>query len=464
MGIMLPLCDFKFKETINMKKHLLLALLLALSTLAWAQQISIERSWKGKLAIPNMEFTLVFNLGGDKPTMDSPDQGAYGIPVTVDEKTAANVKLSVSSINANYEGKIENGMLVGMFTQHGASFPLTLSPYNGSKKERPQTPAGPVGYTEKEVSFSNGAALLSGTLTLPENFTANTPVLLMVTGSGLQNRDEEIFGHKPFAVIADHFAKAGIATLRYDDRGFGKSTGDVKNCTTDDLKNDALAGINLLRKDFLKVGVLGHSEGGTIAFMIAAEQKADFIISLAGMTVSGKELLLAQNRNLLAAANMDQTTVNAYCTVLGDIFDKMIAGNMDADKKTLVEELISKHGSTIVEPLKQNLQKVAESNTPYMQRFLALSAASLAGNVKCPVMAINGERDTQVDAAQNIGAIKGKLQGKNSMAKIYPELNHLFQHAVTGRIDEYAKIEETFSPEVLADMTKWIKQLQDDKR
>jgi pimeloyl-ACP methyl ester carboxylesterase len=153
--------------------------------------------------------------------------------------------------------------------------------------------------------------VLKGTLVLPEGYSRKTPVLVMVTGSGLQNRDEEIYEHKPFAVIADALARNGIATLRYDDRGFGESTGDLVHCTTVDLKNDALAGIDLLRKRFDKVGVIGHSEGGTIALMLAAENKADFIVSLAGMVVSGKETLLWQNRVSLAAAGIPAETIDS---------------------------------------------------------------------------------------------------------------------------------------------------------
>lgn len=217
-------------------------------------------TWSGKLSVYGTEITLVFHLDGENCTMDSPDQGVKGVAAKM-ERTTMGIKVTVPSINATYEGVNMGKSMMGTFKQHGQSFPLTLTP-GEPKRNRPQTPVGPYPYQMQEVSFSNGDAVLKGTLVTPKDFSRKTPVLLMVTGSGVQNRDEEIFEHKPFAVIADALARQGIATLRYDDRGFGESTGDLVNVTTEDLKNDALAGIELLRKQFDCVGVIGHSEGG----------------------------------------------------------------------------------------------------------------------------------------------------------------------------------------------------------
>ena len=237
---------------------------------AMAQETPEGNSWWGKLSVNGAELTLVFHMEGDSCTLDSPDQGVRGIPAKL-ETTAVGIRITVPAINALYEGVYYQEALMGTFTQQGMAFPLTLR--KGEQKlNRPQTPVAPFPYQTEEVAFSNGAAVLKGTLTMPEGCSRNTPVLLMVTGSGPQNRDEEVFEHKPFAVIADALARQGIATLRYDDRGVGQSTGDVVNCTTEDFKNDALAGIRLLRSRFDKVGVIGHSEGGTIALMLAAEK------------------------------------------------------------------------------------------------------------------------------------------------------------------------------------------------
>lgn len=285
-----------------MKKILAALTLTFIATAALAQ----TGTWSGKLDVSGTTLSLVFHIGDSIATLDVPDQGAKQIPVSVKRSAFGSIELEVPSINASYKGLWTGKLITGTYTQNGMSFPLPLTP-GAPVLRRPQTPVGPFAYVNADVSFSNGDAVLKGTLTMPENCSRENPVLLMVTGSGLQNRDEAVFGHKPFAVIADAFANAGIATLRYDDRGFGESTGDIVSCTTEDLKNDALAGIGLLRGKFDHVGVLGHSEGGTIALMLAAEGKADFVISLAGMVASGSETLLDQNRRALQMAGMPES-------------------------------------------------------------------------------------------------------------------------------------------------------------
>jgi pimeloyl-ACP methyl ester carboxylesterase len=269
--------------------------------------------------------------------------------------------------------------IMGTFKQHGQSFPLTIKP-GLLKRNRPQTPAMPYPYQTQEVSFNNGDAILKGTLVIPENASRQTPVLLMVTGSGLQNRDEEIFEHKPFAVIADALARAGIATLRYDDRGFGESTGDVVNCTTEDLKNDAFAGVQLLRSRFDKVGVIGHSEGGTIALMLAAEKKVDFIVSLAGMAVSGKETLLWQNRLALAAANIPSETIDVYCNALDEVFDACISGT--AMPSTTQYNLPTSLAQNLTVVTKQLQTPHREFVHPYIFILLNLTDVTDVGDVR----------------------------------------------------------------------------------
>lgn len=290
---------------------------------------------------------------------------------------------------------------------------------------------------------------MSGTLTLPEGCGPDTPVLVMVTGSGQQNRDEELFSHKPFAVIADAFARAGIATLRYDDRGFGLSTGDVTLCTTEDLKNDALAGIELLRGRFRKVGVLGHSEGGSIALMLAAEKKADFAVSLAGMIVSGAGTLLAQNRHALENAGVASADVNAYCRLLSDTFEAIRTDS----------PLPSADIYGLPDALSQNFSLAArEFTTPYFRNFLSLNVSEILPEVSCPVLCLNGTKDTQVDAESNLEALRSGLAANPALTTVRAEegLNHLFQHCSTGEVTEYRDIEETFSPEVLSEMISWI--------
>lgn len=406
--------------------------------------------WTGKLNVSGVELALIFNIGDEAATLDVPDQGAKEIPVEVSRDTVGGITLNVPAINASFKGLLVGKVIAGTFTQHGKSFPMTLTA-GAPVIRRPQTPVGPFPYTTEEVSFTNGDAVLKGTLTLPENCDRKTPVLIMVTGSGLQNRDEEMFSHKPFAVIADAFAKAGIATLRYDDRGFGESTGDVVFCTTEDLKNDALAGVRLLRERFDKVGILGHSEGGTIALMLAGERQVDFAISLAGMIVSGAETLLDQNRRTLKAAGLSESEVESYCHLLSDAFEAVKSKS----------PLPSADGQGLSDGLKQNYQAaLSQFRTPYMAYFISLDLSRKLSGVTCPVMALNGTKDTQVQCDRNMEALKSGLPANDkTVIRAEEGLNHLFQHCVTGEFSEYKEIEETFSPDVLSEMISWVKAL-----
>ncbi len=429
-----------------MKVIIIIGMLLAAVFSAGAQ----TGTWSGKLEVQGTKISLVFHLDEENPTMDSPDQGAKGIPIEVTRTATGSITIKVPSIGATYEGLWLMKQIVGTFKQWGASLPMTLTP--GVKKlNRPQTPVGPFPYATEEVSFANGDAVLKGTLVLPEGYGRKTPVLIMVTGSGLQNRDEEIYEHKPFAVIADALARAGIATLRYDDRGFGESTGDLVHCTTEDMKNDALAGIGLLRERFDRVGVIGHSEGGTIALMLAAEKKADFIVSLSGMVVSGKETLLWQNRVSLAEAGIPAETIDSYCKALEAVFDASIAGTT----------LPSASQFELPAALSQNLTAVIRQlKLPYLKHFVTLDVRPLLGGINCPVLALNGSKDVQVDAGSNLEALRSGLPDNPcNRLKTVEGVNHLFQHCRTGMTTEYRDIEETFAPEVLDMLVRWLSEL-----
>lgn len=428
-----------------MKKSLFLLLNILIGCFVVNAQTG---TWSGDLDIQGNKLPLVFHLDADNPSVDSPAQGAKGIPIQFQASDTGVVSITIPMIGASFEGRLENNKITGTFRQNGFSLPLTLTSGENQPK-RPQTPQPPFPYKEENVSFTNGDATLNGTLTLPEGCDKDTPVLLMVTGSGLQNRDEEILNHKPFAVIADALARNGIATLRYDDRGFGESTGDAVNCTTEDLMKDALAGINLLRRRFNKVGVIGHSEGGTIALMLAADNKADFIVSLAGMVVSGKETLLKQNRQALSEVGMSDKIVDDYCRLLSLVFDN------DADIDKRLKE------SDLPPALKQNLKAVVgQMSQPYMQYVIDLDMRDRLGNIACPVLAINGTKDTQVFCQDNLNALKAGLPDKeHNRIQAFEGLNHLFQHCNTGSLLEYGTIEETISPEVLDVITQWVKTL-----
>ncbi len=426
-----------------MKKYLFVAVGMVMGVINIFGQ---SGEWSGDLSVQGMKIPLVFHLDAENPTLDSPSQGAKGIPMSVSMIQTDSIAISIPAIGATFNGRTSPEQIVGKFTQRGFSFPLTLLP--GEKKlSRPQAPQAPFPYQQEEVSFANGDATLKGTLTLPENYNKETPVVIMITGSGLQNRDEEIAGHKPFAVIADALARNGIASLRYDDRGFGESTGDAANSSIQDFKNDALAGIELLRNRFNRVGVLGHSEGGTIGLMLGEDHKVDFIVSLAGMITSGKETLIDQNRYLLTQSGVPKETVEEYCNLLNSVFEG------DEAKKEKIND------SSLPLGLKQNLQEVIKQvNTPYLKDLLSLDIRPGLRTIDCPVLALNGTKDTQVFFERNLGDLqKGLRENKHTRIEAMEGLNHLFQHCETGAIFEYSTIDETISPEVLEIIIQWIK-------
>lgn len=409
-------------------KNILLLLCLIIATIANAQ--SIEGSWTGKLDLGSMSLNLVFNFtkgadGNMACTMDSPDQGANGIVAKVISSDANSIKISVALINATYEGKIVDGEMQGTFAQNGFSFPLTLKP-GKIERNRPQTPQPPYPYATEEVTFHNdeAQAVLAGTLTLPTDYNPakSIPVVIMVTGSGMQNRDEELFEHKPFLVIADYLARHGIASLRYDDRGYGESTGDYAQATTEDFMKDAAAGVEWLRsqgKRFSKVGVIGHSEGATIAFMLASKGLVDFMVSLAGPGVKG-DTILAKQMNI----TMEKQGMPASITVK-DVRDQINAYN--------------------------------GVNSAWQKFFIDYDPATVIAATRCPVMAVQGLKDQQVEPDLNFTVIEKTLhKNKKNLLKKYECLNHLLQHCATGYIDEYPQIEETISQEVLSNIANWI--------
>ena len=440
---------------------------LMLSLAASAQ--GVEGSWTGKLNVMGTQLNIVFNItktdgGAFACTLDSPDQGVEGIPAEITVTDGVKVKISVAAIMAAYEGELKDGMLRGTFTQSGMSFPLDMKP-GGVERNRPQTPSEPYPYATEEVTFTNTAdnAVLFGTLTYPVGYEkmakGSVPVVIMVTGSGQQNRDEAVFGHKPFLVLADHLARNGIASLRYDDRGVGKSTGDTDEMTTETNMKDALAAVDFARQTgkFGSVGVLGHSEGGAIAFMLGARGKAGFIVSMAGPGVSGKDILLAQNRMGLTQSGVPADITDGFCKVLDKVFDVMASGEKVSQPTMKVTEIAMQTGVTLPEPLVQELAKSLGKSTPWLRYFVGYDPSADIRAVKCPVMAVNGSKDVQVMAADNLAAIRRLLPANaKNMVKEYPALNHFFQHCTTGQPTEYAQIEETVSSEVMQDIADWI--------
>lgn len=397
-------------------KKLFFALAFSIIGVAAPAQ-NISGTWQGDLVAGLQKLKLKLHLTDDgQCTLDSPNQGAYGIRGTIDFISADSLSIHVGG-GITYSARLADGELKGTFAQSGFKFPLNLQPGDDKPVVRPQTPVPPYPYTTEEVTFVNaeGGTTLAGTLTVPDGARC---VVLMVTGSGPQNRDEELFLHKPFAVLADRLARAGIATLRYDDRGVGQTVGGRANDNTQELSGDALAGIEWLRQSgrFKKVGILGHSEGGLIAFMLGGQHKVDFIVSLAGSAVRGDSVLLTQS--------------------------KALGG--DAAKDLTIEQL-------------REMPDLKNDN--WVRWFLDYDPQPAIAQIQCPVMALNGSKDLQVLASQNLPALRRTLPAdKRHLIKQYDGLNHLFQHSDTGQPSEYGDIEETFSDEAISDIAAWLQQ------
>ncbi len=458
-----------------MKKILtLLVAVIITSTACKAQEIVSSEDWSGKINAGMQKLGVCFSInitsdGEQICTMDILEQGAKGIPVELIKNDTDSLRLSIPSLYASYEGrKVSQESIEGNFIQRGFNLPLNLKPGKLELK-RPQTPEPPFSYTTEEVVFKNEAegSVLSGTLTYPVNYKNSskntTPVVLMVTGSGSQNRDEEIFGHKPFLVIADFLAKNGIASLRYDDRGFGKSTGSTDGITTANYFADAEAGIAYLRSlnKFGKIGVLGHSEGGTIAFMMGANKSVDFLISLAGGTAKGIDILVGQIEARLMQGGSVKLA-NDCAIILRNAYSDKIEGKEIADYKQYIEEVCVKNELTLPENLKTILESyILIAEDEWTHWFLAYNPADAIKKVTCPVMTVNGNLDLQVLSKDNIPAIKENLPKKRkNLIKEYDGLNHLLQHCTIATALTYGAIEETISEEVLNDIVNWVNSIK----
>ena len=288
----------------------------------------------------------------------------------------------------------------------------------------------------------------------------------MVSGSGQQNRDEEIFDHKPFLVIADCLAQMGIASLRYDDRGTGKSTGDASRSTIFDNAADALAGLQYLRSqsDFGPVGILGHSEGGCIAFILAAQGKADFIVSLAGSGVKGDSLLAAQLHAMLEGQG-PQAEIDAYCRAMKAVYAYKASHPQVDNPDEVVNKILQQTQTKLNVGQKSSIIDFLKSDNPWLQSFISTDMADYVKQTRCPVMAVNGEKDVQVAAKPNLDAFRRLLPAnKLNLIREYAGLNHLFQHCTTGKPTEYRQIDETISFEVVQDIIDWIKSLPAPKK
>jgi len=462
----------------------LLIAFLSISVYASAQP-GVKGDWEGKLNAGAVSLRIVFHIedagtGTLSGKMDSPDQGVKGIKCAKVSIAGDSVFIEVTKM-AGFAGKIVDAThLNGTWSQGPNALPLALE--KGAKHtelNRPQTPKPPFDYISEDVVYQNAAKTqdFGATITIPKG-AGPFPAVLLITGSGLENRDEELFGHKPFAVIADFLTKRGYIVLRVDDRSKGQSTGDVKNATTADFAKDVNISFDYLKSrkevDTKKMGLLGHSEGGLIGPMLASERKdVDFIIMMAGPGGKVAELMVAQNDAVMESMGADKEDVKKYSPLYSQLLQISIKAK---DKEEAIAEMTkavdkwkAKNTAEVVANTSGIHDEASEkgfvadfansSTSPWFKYFLGCDASPYLKKLSCKVLAINGSKDVQVVAGPNLAGIKASLA--ISKSKVYevkelPGLNHLFQTCTKCSVAEYGDLEETISPLALQTMGDWL--------
>ncbi len=440
----------------------------------------ISGKWLGVLKTQGMELDMYFNISKKEnkytATLDVPKQGAKGIPVTAIELADTTLNISVGNLGMTYVGIVKNDSLVkGEFKQMGTLLPLDLKRVTEEATAliRPQTPKSPFPYQEEKITFRNNKdqITLAGTLTVPQNLR-DFPVVILISGSGPQNRNSEIFGHQPFWVIADHLTRQGIGVLRFDDRGVAESEGDFTAATSYDFAEDVRAAVTYLktRKGIPtnKIGLIGHSEGGAIAPIVASEPNSvGFIVLLAGPGLPGDELLLLQKATLEKASDIPASMIDRGQVIFRGAYDRIL--KTESKDLTIKDSLIAHFRTSYNNFMPEDqLHRLADQlSSPWMMSFIKYDPTTALEKTKIPVLALNGQKDLQVPSKENLTAIETALKkggNANFITKEFPNLNHLFQACETGLVNEYGVLEETFSTEVLEEITEWIKNGKDKNK
>ncbi|MCO5259058.1 MAG: alpha/beta hydrolase [Crocinitomicaceae bacterium] len=462
-------------------KYLILFIAIVSSLNASCQTNQFIGDWLGKIKISGIELRIALHINEHDniyiTKLDSPDQNTFGISAnktTIIENDS--ILIDFPLMGAIYNGKFKNDEIHGIFHQNGFDLPLILSRYSGelTTPKRPQIPQAPFPYKEKEVKIKtkNETVKLVGTLTTP--FTKGThPAVILISGSGQQNRDEEIMNHKPFWVLADYLTRNGIAVLRYDDRGVGKSTGDFTKASTFDFADDAEAVFNFLSKqkgvDKSHIGIIGHSEGGLIAPIIATRNSAvKFIVLMAGPSVPGSIIIPDQQELIARASEEDEKDIEKETVLNKQIIEYIVSNstnpNLTQELALKIERWIRELNITVP---KSTTAKTLARQTAYtmtnewMKTFLLISPQEYLEKVNCPTLALFGEKDLQVSVRANLQPMQQILiNGKNNTVHVFPGLNHLFQTAKSGSPSEYQLIEETLSPDFLEFVKNWILQVK----
>jgi hypothetical protein len=458
-------------------------LLLLTAQFVFGQPVKITGTWEGKLNV-GIELRIVFQIkqqsdGSLKSTADSPDQSAFGLKCDTTVLSGNELNIQMIDLGATFTGKmIDDSTIEGVFTQ-GSELPLTLKKVEKvSEIKRPQTPKPPFTYKSEDVIYHNADKSLQygATITIPEG-NGPFPAAVLITGSGPQDRDESILGHKPFAVIADHLTKNGYIVLRVDDRGVGKSTGNFDSSTSEDFAKDVSNSIDYLltrpETDKKKVGMIGHSEGGMIAPMVAtARRDINFIVLLAGPGVRIVDLMEEQNAAVLRSMGISEKAVTETKYLFRHIVNAIQSAGDSLtalqQASIITENWKSNTSDSILTELQFNTpekrkeyvkQMVNELYSPWFSYFMKFNPGLHLKKLRCKVLALNGSKDIQVISSQNLEGIKSALKkskAKAILVKELPGLNHLFQQCNKCNIDEYGQLEETFSPLALQEISNWM--------
>jgi hypothetical protein len=451
-------------------------LIAAIGCGAFAQAPSPIGIWEGSLAAGGVRLRLALHIGAGpdrvlKATLDSIDQGVRGIPVTDVIWDSPELRLALPPLQANYVAKMNEAgdTLEGTWSQGGQQLPLVLRRVEkASELSRPQTPKPPFPYREQPVTVRAADGVdLEGTLTIPPLAAESRfPALLLISGSGPQDRDATMFGHKPFAVIADALTRRGFAVLRLDDRGVGKSKGNFRSATTQDFLQDAAAALDFLRArdsiDSKRIGLFGHSEGGIVAAMLAAERPGDvaFLVTFGGPGIPMSRLLIEQGEAVLKASGAPPDAIAKQRSIQEAMFPLLLSDKGSIEIKTELDALFKTAEMPAAERSVADAQ-ISQALSPWFRQLLAIDPGKYFEKVRCPVLALNGENDTQVIASSNLAGIAAALKrGGNAKFETLaiPKVNHLFQTSATGSPSEYSSIEESVAPAVLERLTKWLAQ------
>jgi len=444
-----------------------------------AQEADVEGHWAGTVHVVGQElpFTVDFTGTGEelKATMDIEVQNAFGLPLLNVSATGGRVHFELQGGPglAVWDGAVDGDAAEGEFTQAGARGTFTMSRGAAAEAAGETAEAEHVPYREEELSFENGAVHLEGTLTLPPT-GGPFPAVVMITGSGAQNRDEELLGLRPFRVIADHLTRAGIAVFRYDDRGVGGSTGNVSLSTTSDFADDALAAVATLAArpeiDAAHIGLIGHSEGGVVAPLAATRSSSvSFIVLIAGTAVPGADVIYEQLAAVARASGASEEDIADGLALQRRLFEALERGE---SLEPLRAEIEARAREQIAQAPEENRAAIADvdqfiktqvSNqltaiqTPWYRYFLAYDPAVALRQVRVPVLALFGELDVQVTVAQNRDPMAEALSGDPDVTiEVFPKANHLFQQATTGSPAEYATLDKAFVPGFLDTIADWI--------